>query len=89
MENMSLIFSNALTAEMKRVDSMDYGFSNSFWGSNVPADVPAPRDVEVDHKCSNCGHRWVVIMDCEFGRYYYYDEDNDPLCPECGHYARE
>jgi RecJ-like exonuclease len=66
----------------------NYGFGNSYWGSNVPCDVPAPMDVEITHYCSECGAKWDVVMDYELGSYFYYDEDNDPLCPECGHDSR-
>ena len=53
-----------------------------FWGDNVPEDVPAPRDVYVAHYCI-CGNVWDVLMNYEMGKYYYYDEDKDPYCPEC------
>jgi hypothetical protein len=64
------------------------GFGNKYWGDNVPCDVPAPRDVQVDLRCNN-GHKWTVIMDYEMGNYFFYDEDLDPYCPTCGERALE
>ena len=60
---------------------MDFG--NPYWGDNVPADIPPARDVTVTHECPN-GHKWDVVMDQEFGSYFYYNEDEDPYCPICG-----
>jgi len=62
---------------------MPEDFGNKYWGDNVPCDVPAPEDREVEHKCED-GHAWVVIMDFEMGRFFYYNEDEDPICPTCG-----
>lgn len=60
---------------------MDWG--NAYYGSNVPCDVPPPQDITVEQKCPN-GHTWKVVMDYELGGYFYYNEDEDPFCPECG-----
>ena len=62
----------------------------SFYGGGyLPPGTPAPHDEPVEHRCSVCGNVWTVMMNWELGGLFYYDEDKDRKCPDCGGEAEE
>ena len=57
--------------------------------SNLPPGCPGPHTEEVPHHCDNeeCDEYLKVVnvsMHWELGGYFYIDEDNDPVCENCG-----
>ena len=63
----------------------------SYGGGYLPPGTPLPHDEQVEHVCSDedCGNVWDVVMNYELGGLFYYNEDKDPFCPECGAPARD
>lgn len=52
--------------------------------SNLPPGGGFYRPPEmVKQKCPN-GHVWETAMFFELGGWFYSDEDQGPICPECG-----
>lgn len=57
--------------------------------SNYPPGFDAsPRQVEIPHECSECGHKWDAMMTDELGGLFYQTdaqgEDLGASCPLCG-----
>lgn len=51
-------------------------------GFNLPSGIPSYSNEEIEQECNN-GHTWNAKMCFDMGAWFYINEDDD-LCPECG-----